>query len=76
MTANPPPVKVERMPPPVAHEPPPRPEDLSELEKVIFPRWMDHDHATGGPNYMAMVMWLITIELFAMLAVLALFAAS
>lgn len=76
MTSNPPPVQVEHVSPRAAQEPAPRPEELTELEKAIFPRWMDHDHATGGPNYMAYVMWLITIYLFAVLAVLALFAAS
>lgn len=71
MTANPPPVKVLRAEPPKSSKPPPRPEELSELEKVLFPRWLDHASPTGGPDYMGYVMLLITIGLVAVFAVLA-----
>lgn len=51
---------------------PPRPEELSDLERLLFPRWMDHDTATGGPNYMGYVMCLLVVGLLAVLAILAL----
>ena len=72
MTSNPPPLRVEPAVPPEPSKPPPRPAGLSDLEKFLFPQWMDHDSATGGPHYMGYVMGLITIGLFAVLAVLAL----
>ncbi len=48
-----------------------RPRELSAFEQVLFPAWLDHDQATGGPNYLGYSMLLMPLSLLVGLAVLA-----
>jgi hypothetical protein len=70
MTSNPPDVRavLEKKAATKAAE---RPSELSELEKLLYPVWLDHDCATGGPSYLGYVMVILAIALPAELGVLA-----
>jgi hypothetical protein len=48
-----------------------RPAVLTETEKLLYPAWLDHDGATGGPSYLGHVVALLLIALPLLLGVLA-----
>lgn len=48
-----------------------RPQELSDLERLVFPKWLDHDSATGGPSYLGYVMVELVIGLPLIFLVLA-----
>ena len=54
-----------------AHDTPrSRPAEPGDLEK-LFPRWLDNDQASGGPNYLGYAALLLPVALLAILALLA-----
>lgn len=69
MTSNPPDVRpiLEEQKAKVAE----RPSDLSDIEKLLYPAWLDHDSATGGPNYPGYVMLILAVALPLLLGVMA-----
>lgn len=54
---------------------PPRPPELSELEKLLFPCWMDRDPATRGPNRLGHVAVLLPLSLLVWFATMAMLLA-
>lgn len=48
-----------------------RPRELSEIEKLLYPAWLDHDSASVGPSYLGYVMLLLIVALPVELGVLA-----
>ena len=74
MTSNPPdvrPVLGNRPATKVAK----RSRELSEIEKLLYPAWLDDDTASGGPNYLGSVTLLLIVALPVELAALALLLA-
>lgn len=69
MTSNPPDVRpiLERQKARVAE----RPNELSDIEKLLYPAWLDHDSATGGPSYLGYVMLILAVALPLQLGVMA-----
>lgn len=70
MTSNPPdlrPVLGSRSATKVAE----RSRELSEIEKLLYPAWLDHDSASGGPSYLGYVMLILIVALPVELGVLA-----
>ena len=70
MTSNPPdvrPVLGNRPATKVAE----RSRELSEIEKLLYPAWLDHDTASNGPCYLGYVVLLLVVALPVELGVLA-----
>lgn len=70
MTSNPPdvrPVLGNRPATKVAE----RSRELSEIEKLLYPAWLDHDSASDGPSYLGYVMLILIVALPVELGVLA-----
>ena len=62
MTSNPPDVRrvLENRPATKVAE---RSRELSEIEKLLYPAWLDHDSASGGPSYLGYVMLILIVAL-------------
>ena len=48
-----------------------RSRELSEIEKLLYPAWLDHDSASDGPSYLGYVVLLLIVALPVELGVLA-----
>ena len=70
MTSNPPDVRpiLEEQKAKAAE----RPSELSDIEKLLYPAWLDHDSATGGPSYLGYVMLILAVALPLLVGVMAL----
>ena len=42
---------------------PERSRELSEIEKLLYPAWLDHDSASGGPSYLGYVVLILIVAL-------------
>lgn len=63
---------------PPAHAPaapPQRPAELTEIERLVYPAWLDDDPASGGPNYLGHAALMMPYAMFTGLLVLLLLVA-
>lgn len=70
MTSDPPAVRPVLAKTPIAKAAE-RPSELNDLEKLLYPAWLDHDTATGGPSYLGYVMLVLIVALPLLLGVMA-----
>jgi hypothetical protein len=54
---------------------PSRPGELSDIEQMLYPRWLDYDPTTGGPSYLGYLMLLLMVALPVLLLSLAIIVA-
>jgi hypothetical protein len=48
-----------------------RSRELSEIEKLLYPAWLDHDSASDGPSYLGYIVLILIVALPIELGVLA-----
>lgn len=44
---------------------------MSEIEKLLYPAWLDHDSASDGPSYLGYIVLILIVALPIELGVLA-----
>lgn len=76
MTAQPPKVKVAPGATAADTQPNGRHPALSELEKMVFPAWLDKDPATGGPSYLGYVALLLIAAVIIQFVLMAIIVAT